>query len=169
MAPRLLSSPKEYQELLDSVDTFLLDCDGVIYHGPIAVKGVKETLKHLREAGQLIYPHERWSFTSPGKRIIFVTNNASKSRRQYKAVFDKLGIEAKEVGWQSQDLTDYSGRDLRFGICFGSLSLENTQVPQGEKGLRAWSGWFGGRTGFNGNSTYRRERGLVPLIEFRSS
>ncbi len=32
-----------------------------------------------------------------GKRLIFVTNNASKSRRQYKSTFDKLGIEAKEV------------------------------------------------------------------------
>jgi ribonucleotide monophosphatase NagD (HAD superfamily) len=33
---------------------------------------------------------------APGKRIIFVTNNASKSRAQYKQVFDKLGIEAKK-------------------------------------------------------------------------
>jgi 4-nitrophenyl phosphatase len=32
-----------------------------------------------------------------GKKIIFVTNNASKSRRQYKGVFDKLGIEASTV------------------------------------------------------------------------
>ncbi|CAD6574152.1 MAG: hypothetical protein TREMPRED_001027 [Tremellales sp. Tagirdzhanova-0007] len=81
MSPPLLSTPQEYQVLLDSVDTFLLDCDGVIYHGPIAVKGVRETLRMLRETG---------------KRIIFVTNNASKSRRQYKSTFDKLGIEAKE-------------------------------------------------------------------------
>jgi hypothetical protein len=33
-----------------------------------------------------------------GKKVIFVTNNASKSRRMYKSTFDKLGIEVKEVG-----------------------------------------------------------------------
>jgi ribonucleotide monophosphatase NagD (HAD superfamily) len=32
-----------------------------------------------------------------GKDIVFVTNNATKSRRQYKAKFDKLGIQASEV------------------------------------------------------------------------
>ena len=31
-----------------------------------------------------------------GKRLVFVTNNATKSRRQYKATFDKLGIQVKE-------------------------------------------------------------------------
>ncbi len=51
MGPRVISTPEEYQELIDSVDTFLLDCDGVIYHGDIAVKGVKETLQLLRQAG----------------------------------------------------------------------------------------------------------------------
>jgi len=34
---------------------------------------------------------------STGKRVIFVTNNASKSRRMYKSTFDKLGIEVKAV------------------------------------------------------------------------
>lgn len=51
MAPPLLSSPEEYKQLLDSTDTFLLDCDGVIYHGPVVVPGVKETLAMLRAAG----------------------------------------------------------------------------------------------------------------------
>jgi len=37
------------------------------------------------------------SFVSTGKDIVFVTNNATKSRRQYKAKFDKLGIQASEV------------------------------------------------------------------------
>lgn len=52
MAPPVLSSPEEYKKLLDSTDTFLLDCDGVIYHGPVVVPGVKETLSMLRAAGK---------------------------------------------------------------------------------------------------------------------
>lgn len=79
--PQVLKTPDEYRELVDSVDTFLLDCDGVIYHGPVVVEGVKQVLAMLRAAG---------------KRLVFVTNNATKSRRQYKATFDKLGIQVKE-------------------------------------------------------------------------
>ena len=56
MVPPLLSTPEEYQALIDSVDTFLLDCDGVIYHGSIAVQGVKESLQLLRMAGLLLPP-----------------------------------------------------------------------------------------------------------------
>ena len=49
--PQVLKTPDEYRELVDSVDTFLLDCDGVIYHGPVVVEGVKEVLSMLRAAG----------------------------------------------------------------------------------------------------------------------
>jgi 4-nitrophenyl phosphatase len=51
MTPPFLKTPEEYQKLVDSVDTFLLDCDGVIYHGPEVVKGVKEVLTMFRAAG----------------------------------------------------------------------------------------------------------------------
>jgi len=53
----------------------------VIYHGPVVVPGVKEVLSMFRKAG---------------KKLIFVTNNATKSRRMYKATFDKLGIDVTE-------------------------------------------------------------------------
>jgi hypothetical protein len=51
MAPPFLETPEEYRQLVDSVDTFLLDCDGVIYHGPEVVEGVKEVLTMFRAAG----------------------------------------------------------------------------------------------------------------------
>jgi 4-nitrophenyl phosphatase len=53
MAPPVLSSLGELKKLVDSVDTFLLDCDGVIYHGPVVVPGVIEVLDYLRTQGQL--------------------------------------------------------------------------------------------------------------------
>ncbi|EJT45683.1 4-nitrophenylphosphatase [Trichosporon asahii var. asahii CBS 2479] len=79
--PPFLHTKEQYQKLWDSVDTLLLDCDGVIYHGPIVVPGVKTVLQLARKQG---------------KQIIFVTNNGTKSRRMYKKTFDKLGIEAHE-------------------------------------------------------------------------
>jgi len=94
--PPFLKTREEYQTLLDSVDTFLLDCDGVIYHGPEVVEGVKEVLTMFRDAGMSPLLLITW-LIQVGKRVIFVTNNASKSRRMYKTTFDKLGIQVKEV------------------------------------------------------------------------
>lgn len=51
MAPPVLTTSEEFKQLVDSTDTFLLDCDGVIYHGPVVVEGVKETLAYLRSLG----------------------------------------------------------------------------------------------------------------------
>jgi len=95
--PPFLKTREEYQTLLDSVDTFLLDCDGVIYHGPEVVEGVKEVLTMFRDAGMSTVSLGVSKLTDSGKRVIFVTNNASKSRRMYKSTFDNLGIQVKEV------------------------------------------------------------------------
>ena len=43
--------------------------------------------------------------TAAEKSIIFVTNNASKSRQDYKSKFDKLGIQAEVVRVCSSSLT----------------------------------------------------------------
>lgn len=51
MAPPFLKSVEEYEELVDSVDTFLLDCDGVLYHGKQVVEGVRTVLNMLRKKG----------------------------------------------------------------------------------------------------------------------
>ena len=40
-----------------------------------------------------------WLLTGdlPGKQLVFVTNNSTKSRADYKKKFDKMGITASEV------------------------------------------------------------------------
>lgn len=58
-----LSEPQK--ELLDQVDVFIFDCDGVIWRGDSLIDGIPETLEKLRSAG---------------KRMFFVTNNSTKSR-----------------------------------------------------------------------------------------
>ncbi len=43
-----LSTTEDYADLLDSFDTFLLDCDGVIWAGPSLIPRVKDVLHLLR-------------------------------------------------------------------------------------------------------------------------
>ncbi|KAK9146135.1 hypothetical protein Sjap_006038 [Stephania japonica] len=68
-------------ELIDSVETFIFDCDGVIWKGDKLIDGVPETLDMLR---------------SKGKRLVFVTNNSTKSRKQYGKKFETLGLNVGE-------------------------------------------------------------------------
>jgi len=74
-----LESKEELEKLLD-YETYLFDCDGVLWHGDHLIEGALDVLSFLR---------------SKQKRIIFVTNNASKSRKAYKKKFDDLGVEAE--------------------------------------------------------------------------
>ncbi|VDB96671.1 unnamed protein product [Peniophora sp. CBMAI 1063] len=69
-----------YVDLIDKYDTWLFDCDGVLWRGDTVIEGIKEVLALLRKKN---------------KHILFVTNNATKSRANYKKKFDKLGIQAE--------------------------------------------------------------------------
>ncbi|KAJ7764626.1 HAD-like domain-containing protein [Mycena maculata] len=78
MAARL-SSAAHYEALLAKYDTWMFDCDGVLWHGDRLIDGAIEVLDLLR---------------SRNKKVLFVTNNATKSRKSYKGKFDTLGVEA---------------------------------------------------------------------------
>ncbi|KAL9617972.1 MAG: hypothetical protein Q9160_007277 [Pyrenula sp. 1 TL-2023] len=64
---------------LDKFDTFLFDCDGVLWSGDTVFPNTVETLSMLRKQG---------------KRLIFVTNNSTKSREDYLKKLTGLGIPA---------------------------------------------------------------------------
>ncbi|KAL2245043.1 UNVERIFIED_CONTAM: Phosphoglycolate phosphatase 2 [Sesamum indicum] len=74
-------TPLTTANLLDSVDAFLFDCDGVIWKGDALIDGVSDTLDTLRALG---------------KKLVFVTNNSTKSRRQYAKKFHSVGISVSE-------------------------------------------------------------------------
>lgn len=76
-----LLSASNITVLFDSVDAFLFDCDGVIWKGDKLIDGVQQTLDVLR---------------SKGKKLIFVTNNSRRSRRQYAHKFHSLGVSVSE-------------------------------------------------------------------------
>ncbi|KAK9089926.1 hypothetical protein Scep_029008 [Stephania cephalantha] len=79
-SPSLLSD-QNFNSLCDSVEAFLFDCDGVIWKGDKLIEGVPEALSALR---------------SKGKKLVFVTNNSTKSRKQYAKKFQNLGLEVSE-------------------------------------------------------------------------
>lgn len=66
--------------LLGGVDTFVFDCDGVLYTPEGAVDGAAAALASLRAAN---------------KRCFFVTNSASNTRVQLQAKLKSKGIEAE--------------------------------------------------------------------------
>ncbi|PPQ67838.1 hypothetical protein CVT24_003144 [Panaeolus cyanescens] len=73
-----LSSLEDYKKILDDYDTWLFDCDGVLWRGDHLIEGVVEVLDILRQRN---------------KKVVFVTNNATKSRKSYRSKFDQLGVE----------------------------------------------------------------------------
>ena len=80
--PRKLTSSSDYVEMLSRYDIWLFDCGGMLWSGDDAIAGARETIDMLRGLGN---------------RVLFVTNNASRSRKSFKKRFDKLGIKASEV------------------------------------------------------------------------
>lgn len=88
-----LTTKKHAQDLLDQIDTFLFDCDGVIWRGEQILPFVRETIQFLRQAG---------------KRVAFVSNNSGKARKAYQEKFLKLGIPVNpEEIYGSADATVY--------------------------------------------------------------
>ncbi|KAG1650728.1 Glycerol-3-phosphate phosphatase [Nymphon striatum] len=69
------------KEFMDSFDTALVDCDGVIWHGDNALKGAASTLS---------------TFKKMGKRVLYVSNNSTKSLEDYMAKFQRLKFDVAE-------------------------------------------------------------------------
>jgi hypothetical protein len=55
MAATLLSSRADYAELLEKYDTWMFDCDGVLWSGDHVIPGITETLALLRSHSEFIY------------------------------------------------------------------------------------------------------------------
>ncbi|ODV97006.1 hypothetical protein PACTADRAFT_32505 [Pachysolen tannophilus NRRL Y-2460] len=81
MSPVKLSAKEGVLNFLNKYDCFLFDCDGVLWLGDQLLPKVIETLNFLR---------------SQGKKLIFVTNNSTKSRVQYVEKFKKFGLNVNK-------------------------------------------------------------------------
>lgn len=69
------------KQLLESVDSVLFDCDGVIWRGDQAIPGAPQVINLLKEHG---------------KKVFFVTNNSTKTRKMYADKMSSLGFNVGE-------------------------------------------------------------------------
>lgn len=69
------------EELLKGTDLFLLDLDGTVYLSDTPIAGVKEALQGLR---------------AMGKRLVYLTNNSSRTREEYVEKLTRLGLFGAE-------------------------------------------------------------------------
>ncbi|KIN01711.1 hypothetical protein OIDMADRAFT_18622 [Oidiodendron maius Zn] len=96
----LTGDPAAINEFIDQFDIFLFDCDGVLWSGDHLFPGTVETLELLR---------------SRGKKIVFVTNNSTKSRADYQKKLTSLGIPSTvdEIFASAYSSAIYISRILR--------------------------------------------------------
>ncbi|KAI2637352.1 4-nitrophenylphosphatase-like protein [Xylaria nigripes] len=87
-------------EFLSKFDVFLFDCDGVLWSGDHLYEGTVETLELLR---------------SKGKKVVFVTNNSTKSRQDYQKKLTGMGIPSnvEEIFASAYSAAVYISRILK--------------------------------------------------------
>ncbi|KAK4574384.1 p-nitrophenyl phosphatase [Recurvomyces mirabilis] len=101
LGPQYLTGDKTaIDAFIDKFDVFLFDCDGVLWSGDHLFPSIPETISMLRERK---------------KQLVFVTNNSTKSRADYKKKFDSMGIQAseEEVFGSSYSAAVYISRILK--------------------------------------------------------
>lgn len=126
--PEKLEQKHQLESLLDNYDNFLFDCDGVVWLDEHLIPGMLETINFLR---------------SKGKKVVFITNNSSKSREDYIHKFKRLGFEG---------IT----KDIIYPTCYAAvIHLKiHLKVPIGSK---VWV------LGDHGIENELREEGYIPL------
>ncbi|CAF1442194.1 unnamed protein product [Adineta steineri] len=68
------------ETIINDHDTFLFDCDGVLWCSPTVLPGAIELLNYL---------------TTLGKRVLFVTNNSLKTQKGFAQWLNEIGYQAK--------------------------------------------------------------------------
>ena len=119
--PINLDSQTEVDKVLAGIDYVLTDCDGVIYLNNEIIPGTTETFNLLRKRG---------------KKVIFASNNSSKSRRSILKKLNKMGFNAtleevvvtSFVAGQYLKALNFKGKVYVFGCQGISDELNEVQI-----------------------------------------
>jgi len=100
-------------KLSKDIKTILLDLDGTVYLSNVLINGALESINKLRE----------------NYNVIFLTNNTSRSKKDYALKLEKLGIKSKEEDFfTASDATIYylkkNFNNKKIHL-FGTKSLKN--------------------------------------------
>ena len=90
-------SDDEVKSWINSFDTVMTDCDGVLWVGSEPIQGSPQMINRSYILWIFLltiyfYPHVCDRFRELGKRVFYVTNNSTKHRKEYKTKLDKLGF-----------------------------------------------------------------------------
>ncbi|CAD6263238.1 unnamed protein product [Miscanthus lutarioriparius] len=91
MAAAVAAKLEDADALIDSVETFIFDCDGQIPHRSPPASWVVGVCRAYCLNWRVIS-----ACAAQGKRLVFVTNNSTKSRKQYGKKFETLGMSIDE-------------------------------------------------------------------------
>ena len=69
MTSTRLSRDDDHAFLLDRYDTWMFDCDGVLWHGDTLVDGAVEVLKSLRSRSETVLPILREFFHADAESL----------------------------------------------------------------------------------------------------
>ncbi|XP_069704337.1 glycerol-3-phosphate phosphatase-like isoform X6 [Periplaneta americana] len=99
-------SKGEFKEFIDSFDTVLADCDGVLWLGNIVIPGS---------------PHAITELAKLGKNVFYVTNNSTKSREEYVSKFTNLGYPATKPDPLDSDMNTLLAKEVHLDSEVGAV------------------------------------------------
>jgi len=113
----------ETAPLVDGYDTLLVDLDGVVYLADDPIPGAAEALDKVR---------------ADGRRVVFVTNNASRTPEQVAAALQAMGVHAdpEEVLTSSMAAADELARMLPAGAPVLVVGGDGLRRPVAAAGLQ---------------------------------
>ncbi|XP_015793614.1 glycerol-3-phosphate phosphatase-like [Tetranychus urticae] len=111
---KIINSKHDVDSIIHGIDTIISDCDGVIWSNKQPIEGASDFFKKMR---------------SMGKRIVFATNNSTKSRESLLAELNKFGFEAT--------IDEVIVPSLATTIALGKLSFTGKVFCLGSPVLRA--------------------------------
>lgn len=88
----LLAAKMDLKTLVSRTELFVFDCDGVIWHGDHIIPGMIACLSRVSAMMTAGAKNALETLKAANKKLSFVTNNSTKTRKAFSNKFKRLGI-----------------------------------------------------------------------------